>query len=141
MSVRGTLAIQMSRALLLLFALVAQPAAAAFPLCEGMPRINCVVDGDTFWLDGEKIRIADIDAPERYGPRCAAEAALSWTSSERLGKLLSSGEIVLQRMGEDRYGRALALVSVDGVDVGVTLMTEGLARPWAGRRESWCGDR
>src|SRR3546814_958339 len=30
-----------------------------FAVCAGSVRIDCVVDGDTFWLDGVKIRIAD----------------------------------------------------------------------------------
>ena len=52
-------------------------AALLFALCpdEGK-RITCVVDGDTFWHAGEKIRIEDIDAPETHPPRCTAEAAL-----------------------------------------------------------------
>ena len=37
---------------------------------------NCVVDGDTIWLHGEKIRIADIDAPETHDPRCSSEKEL-----------------------------------------------------------------
>ena len=37
---------------------------AAFTLCGSGTRLNCVVDGDTFWMSGEKIRIADIDTPE-----------------------------------------------------------------------------
>ncbi len=43
---------------------------ARFSLCDGPVRVNCVVDGDTFWFRGDKIRIADIDAPEIVSPRC-----------------------------------------------------------------------
>lgn len=43
---------------------------AAFPICGKGRRITCIVDGDTFWLWGERIRIADIDAPEINPPRC-----------------------------------------------------------------------
>jgi micrococcal nuclease len=41
-----------------------------------MTRRTCVVDGDTFWLEGEKIRIADIDTPEISEPKCDAEYQL-----------------------------------------------------------------
>ena len=34
--------------------------AASFPICGGGSRSTCVVDGDTFWLEGTKYRIADI---------------------------------------------------------------------------------
>lgn len=32
--------------------------------CAGGNRVTCVVDGDTLWIEGTKIRAADIDAPE-----------------------------------------------------------------------------
>ena len=44
-----------------------------FPLCHTGGGYNCVVDGDTIWLGGQNIRIADIDAPETHKPRCASE--------------------------------------------------------------------
>jgi hypothetical protein len=37
---------------------------ASFGMCQGGGGYNCVVDGDTIWLEGENIRILDIDAPE-----------------------------------------------------------------------------
>ena len=33
----------------------------SFALCAGPVRANCVVDGDTFWFRGEKIRIGGVD--------------------------------------------------------------------------------
>jgi endonuclease YncB( thermonuclease family) len=33
-----------------------------------------VVDGDTFWYQGTKIRIADINAPEVSHPGCPQKA-------------------------------------------------------------------
>jgi endonuclease YncB( thermonuclease family) len=41
-----------------------QAASAYFSLCGPSGGDNCVIDGDTFHFRGEKIRIADIDAPE-----------------------------------------------------------------------------
>jgi micrococcal nuclease len=38
----------------------------------------------------------------------------------------------------DRYGRTLALVSVDSQDLGEALIAAGLARRWDGRRHPWC---
>lgn len=34
----------------------------------------------------------------------------------------------------DQFGRMLRLVTVDGRSVGETLISEGLAQPWEGRR-------
>lgn len=115
-------------------------APASFPLCSGQVRVSCVVDGDTFWLDGVKIRIADINTPETGSPACAAEAAKGRQASLRLAQLLEAGpfELAPADRDEDRYGRKLRIVLRDGVSVGETLVAEGLAHPWRGQKESWC---
>lgn len=115
--------------------------AAALTLCGDGPRTDCVVDGDTFWLDGEKIRIADINAPETTGAACPAERALGERARQRLLVLLNAGPITLAIEGRatDRYGRALRVVRRGGRSLGADLVREGLAEPWRGRRSDWCG--
>lgn len=112
----------------------------SFPVCAGGARITCVVDGDTFWLDGVKIRIADINTPETSQPQCAAEAALGRRATGRLAQLLSDGPFTLEPADrdEDRYGRKLRIAMRDGQSVGGMLVGEGLAHAWRGRMESWC---
>jgi endonuclease YncB( thermonuclease family) len=114
---------------------------AAFSLCSGASRSNCVIDGDTFWFKGEKIRIADIDTPEISPPRCAREAELGHAAKRRLLALLNGGEFTLERgwRDEDRYGRKLRTVKRDGRSLGDMLVAEGLARRWDGARRPWCG--
>jgi micrococcal nuclease len=103
-----------------------------------------VVDGDTLDIDGERIRIANIDAPEIGHPQCDAEKRLGEVAKRRLKDLLANGRIEVVRGDpadgrmKDRYGRTLAIILVDGQDVGVVLVGEGLAREWRGRREPWC---
>ena len=58
-------------------------AARQFGLCHSGGGANCVVDGDTFWIDGTKIRIADIDAPETHPARCAGRRG--WAMQRRCG--------------------------------------------------------
>lgn len=98
-----------------------------------------VIDGDTFRLRGEKIRIADIDTPELAG-RCAEEKALAARATGRLAALLAQGPFELEPVGrdEDRYGRKLRIVTRGGRSIGDQLVAEGLARTWTGRREAWC---
>lgn len=112
-----------------------------FTICGSGRRVNCVVDGDTFWMQGRKIRILDIDTPELHPARCADEERLGQAAKARLHDLLNSGAVTLHRAGRDRdrYGRLLRRVQVNGQPVGDMLIGEGLARPYAGGRRSWCG--
>ena len=114
--------------------------AASFALCAEGPRTTCVVDGDTFWLNGEKVRIADINAPETHEARCAEEQALGDKATRRLINLLNAGpfELVTEGRATDRYGRALRVIRRGGQSLGGELVREGLAEPWRGRRSDWC---
>lgn len=112
-----------------------------FALCGQQKRITCVVDGDTFWLDGEKIRIADLDAPEIGEPHCRSEYELGMRATRRLVELLNAGPFEIRISGtrdRDAYGRALRVVVRDGRSLGGQLVQEGLARRWTGRRRPWC---
>ena len=115
--------------------------AAVFTLCAEAPRTTCVVDGDTFWLAGEKVRIADINAPETHGAACASEAARGAAATRRLIVLLNAGAFSLEAgpRDRDRYGRLLRTVRRSGRSIGEALVTEGLAERWQGRRGDWCG--
>lgn len=103
-----------------------------------------VVDGDTLWIDREKVRIANIDAPETHEPKCDAERRLGLVAKRRLEILLKSGTVTWKRGDpkdgrlKDRRGRTLATIAIDGRDVGELLIAENLARPWTGKRQPWC---
>lgn len=111
-----------------------------FSVCAGQGRVTCVVDGDTFWLDGVKIRIADFNTPEVGQPKCQAEAALGARATVRLRELLSEGpfELVSVDRDQDRYGRKLRVVQRDGRSIADTMVAEGLAHHWQGQMETWC---
>jgi endonuclease YncB( thermonuclease family) len=113
---------------------------ARFAPCAGSARVTCVVDGDTFWYRGLKIRIADINAPELGHPSCAYEARLAALATRRLTALLNAGPFTLATNGRetDRYGRALRVVLRSGRSLGDVLEREGLAERWQGRRGDWC---
>ena len=118
-----------------------ETAARSFAICGTGPRVNCVVDGDTFYLAGEKIRIADIDTPELFSPQCGRERALAVQAQRRLHTLLNAGPVSLRRglRDEDVYGRKLRTVHRDGRSLGAVLVAEGLAHKWRGYKRSWCG--
>ena len=103
--------------------------------------MNCVVDGDTIWIGGDKIRIADIDTPEISEPKCRSELALGNKATARLIELINAGPFELKGWpgrDKDRYGRKLRILTRDGRSLGDILVSEGLARTWSGRREPWC---
>lgn len=114
--------------------------ALQFGYCHSGGGTNCVVDGDTFYIGGAKVRIAGIDAPETHPPRCSREAQLGDQATQKLQALLNSGAVTMTGIGRDRdtYGRLLRNVAVDGQDVGDALVDEGLARWYQGGRKSWC---
>lgn len=118
----------------------ADPERARFARCAGAVRVDCVVDGDTFWYRGAKIRLADINAPETGTPSCAAEARLGNRATARLTQLLNAGPFSLAPADRerDRYGRLLRVVTRRGASLGEALVGEGLAEEWRGRRSSWC---
>lgn len=113
---------------------------ATFGFCHTGGGENCVVDGDTAWIDGTKVRIADIDAPETHPSRCPHEAELGDRATRRLAELMNQGPFRQAAAGRDtdRYGRKLRVLVRNGRSLGDQLVAEGLARTWEGRRRPWC---
>ncbi len=102
-----------------------------------------VIDGDTIedMRDDITYRLVNIDTPETGSrARCAAERALGDRATEAARALFADARrLELRPTGRlDRYGRTIAFVLIDGRDMGETLIADGLARPWRGRREPWC---
>ena len=112
-----------------------------FTLCSRANRTNCVVDGDTIHYDGVIIRIEGIDTPETHRAKCDSERALGMRATERLLELINAGPFDIVQKGRrdtDKYGRKLRVLERHGRSFGDILIAEGLARPWEGRRRSWC---
>ncbi len=93
-------------------------------------RVVAVTDGDTIkvLVDGREqriVRLAEIDAPEKAQP---------WgnRARQKLSELVFRRDVVVQQTDTDRYGRIVAKVSVEGRDVGRTMVASGAA--WAFRR-------
>jgi endonuclease YncB( thermonuclease family) len=112
---------------------------------DGDCRVLTVVDGDTVTLacDGkrvERVRLLGLDAPEKYSPQCAAEIVAAERATWALRMMLVKAEkLEFMRDGEDRYGRALVRLVVDGEDVARMMIRAGHARAYGGGlRGSWC---
>lgn len=113
----------------------------SYPRCGKETRRNCVIDGDTLRVQGITVRLADIDTPEVSRPRCTDEKQLGERATRRLIELVNAGSfsmVAWKRRDEDRYGRKLRVLVRHGRSLGSVLVSEGLARPWMGKREPWC---
>lgn len=102
-----------------------------------------VIDGDTMEDMREEItyRVVNIDTPETGSrARCTAERNLGNQATQAARTLVADARrLEFRPTGRiDRYGRTIAFVVIDGRDMGETLIADGLARPWRGRREPWC---
>jgi micrococcal nuclease len=65
------------------------------------------IDGDTLVCNRQKVRLANVDAPE-------LKAAGGRAAKRRLQALVEGREVALRKHGQDRYGRLLAEAFVDG---------------------------
>ena len=108
---------------------VAALATAGAACADFTGRVVGVADGDTLTvLVGSRqvrVRLWGIDAPERKQP---------WSSRSRdalVARAMHRDAIVATR-GTDGYGRTLARVAVDGVDLGEAQVRDGMA--WVYRR-------
>ncbi len=103
--------------------------------------LTCVaLDGDTIRCNGETIRLQNVDTAELHG-RCEYEIRLAQLAKEFTSHRLTEGaiQIIVDRSHpRDRYGRTIAWVKISGIDLGEELIAAGLARPWQGRRQTWC---
>ena len=91
-------------------------------------------DGDTFKAT---FRLQGVDTPELKG-KCAYETSIAKKAKIFTEKFLKRKLVSISTFGIDKYGRVLAKVSSGEDDLGELLISEGLARKWRGKRESWC---
>ena len=106
----------------------APPAPSTF---RGEAVVTGIADGDTLYadIDGRpiRIRLAQIDAPEKA-------QAFGRRSEQSLRELVGKKKVALWWKSLDRYGRPIAQVSVNGVDVNAEQVRRGFA--WVFRRYS-----
>jgi micrococcal nuclease len=99
---------------------------------------NCVADGGTIYVAGEKVVIAGIDAPQIRGAQCPEERTRGIDAAVRLANTLNSGSVTLGAPFLDSSGRQVRAVEVKGRDVGQWMIGAGLAREYLGARQNWC---
>jgi endonuclease YncB( thermonuclease family) len=120
-----------------LVAVTAPATAAEWPECSGGNRAarhaTCVVDGDTWWRNGIKYRLACVDAVEIDDVR-------GIEGRDELRRLLSRSDAHIRDLGiKGRYRRSLAIIDVGDTTAGRILTTKGLAerKDYRDTRD-WC---
>jgi endonuclease YncB( thermonuclease family) len=117
--------------------LVAFPAAAA-PVSGSAT----VIDGDTLEIDGRRIRLFGIDAPElsqtcdRGGETWACGSA----AADELRSMIGSYPLSCEGSEVDIYGRLLAVCYIGGVDLNRTLVAEGWATAFRRYSDNYVAD-
>ena len=96
-------------------------------------RVVGITDGDTITLrtttDTIKVWLTGIDAPEGGQP-------FGTKAKQALSKLVFGKSVTVDSSGEDRYGRTLGEIIVDGESVNVRLVRGG----WAWWYEQYAPD-
>jgi micrococcal nuclease len=87
-------------------------------------RVVRVIDGDPLVLlipghTQERIRLAGIDCPER-------KQAFGTRAKQALARRVAGKEVAVEWEKRDRYGRIVGKVIVDGRDVDLALVREGM---------------
>lgn len=87
--------------------------AHAEPVCK-------VYDGDTFTMcSGERVRLADVDAPELKQP-------YGYQSRDFLKSVVAGKDVLLTCKGKS-FDRRVCAASVDGLDLGSIMVRSGFA--------------
>ena len=106
-------------------------------------------DGDSGRLGDLKFRLADVDAPETWRPKCEEERVLGYEAKAFMEDLTEGRRVTItSEDGYDGFNRLLVTLSVGGRDVAEAGLEAGVLREWPhdgtkaqADRPDWCGDR
>jgi endonuclease YncB( thermonuclease family) len=97
--------------------------------CAAAAQPAHVLDGDTFDLNGERIRLWGIDAPE--GLQICQRNGHEWRCGDNataaLEALLDGQALICDEVDVDRYGRTVATCTAAGQDIGAAMVRQGWA--------------
>jgi endonuclease YncB( thermonuclease family) len=105
-------------------------------LWAGQFKVTRVTDGDTIKVVAnekkEIIRLVGIDAPETSKRKRHPGQPFSQKSIKYLASLVLNKMVDIKSYGQDRYGRTLGVVYVNGINVNIEMVKAGLAEVYRG---------
>lgn len=110
---------------------VAKPARTGPGIISG--RVKRIADGDTFTVNGQRIRICGIDAPEKNsaaGRRARKEMVRLVSGKSVSCNVVGHGTPCDGRSSDRSYDRVVAQCHVDGRDVAAEMVRRGHAEDW-----------
>ncbi|MDJ0803869.1 MAG: thermonuclease family protein [Desulfobacterales bacterium] len=100
-------------------------------------RVIRVYDGDTVLLtyrdERRLVRLLGIDAPETSKSRGQPGQPFSARARSHLAARITGRCVTLESYGDDRYGRLLAVIRLEGVNINLEMVRRGLAEHYGGR--------
>ena len=90
-------------------------------------KVVDIYDGDTCTTsEGEKIRLACIDTAELRGPK--AQPVKAQAAKDYLNNLIAGKKVFIKRITNDRYGRTVAELSINGKNIQQIMFNSGYAK-------------
>ena len=100
---------------------------------DGLMGQASVIDADTIEIHGARVRFFGVDAPES-DQLCRSKANENYRCGQKASNALF--DFIYRRkvdcieVDRDRYNRAVAVCTVDGIDLAELLVKNGLALDW-----------
>jgi endonuclease YncB( thermonuclease family) len=105
------------------------------------PQVT-VLEADALVVDGRPVRLSNANAPQ-LAPQanCWGEGVSARQARDTVQGLVAEARevAVTPTGGMDDHGRAFSRVAVNGVDLGETLLKDGLAARPGEAQFDWCG--
>ena len=92
-----------------------------------------------FFASNVRIRVVGIDTPEIKGSKCAKENRLAQKARDYLNYTLKkANSIIVDTNKRDNFGRYLAVLYVDDININNLMLARGYARVEQKGYHDWC---
>jgi endonuclease YncB( thermonuclease family) len=108
-----------------------------FGQCYNAGGPDCVLDGDTIYLGGDKVKIAGMVTAKIQSASCDHERIRGIDAALQLATLINKGDVTLGGTVRSPDGELRQTVEVNGQDVSAAMISSGAARSPDGDR-NWC---